>query len=98
MVKVQTKSGFVCEVNEKIVADWGFLDVLCDCESDDATVRMRASRDAVKLLLGKENAAALAEHVKDKDGIRNSARVFEEFREIMTLLGEKTKKSQSSQP
>ena len=96
-MKIQTKSGFVCDVNEKIVADWDFLDVLCDSESDDQTTRVRASRDAVKMLLGKEGAAALAEHVKDKNGIKNSARVFEEFKEIMTLLGETSKKSQSSQ-
>ena len=71
-MKIQTKSGFVCDVNEKIVADWDFLDVLCDSESDDQTTRVRASRDAVKMLLGKEGAAALAEHVKDKNGIKNS--------------------------
>ena len=97
-MKVQTKSGFVCEVNEKIVADWDFLDVLCDCESDDDTTKVRASRDAVKMLLGKEGAAALADHVKGKDGIKSSARVFEEFKEIMTILGDASKKSDSSQP
>ena len=97
-MKIQTKSGFVCEVNENVVADWDFLDVLCDSESDDPSVKIRGSRNAVKMLLGKEGAAALAEHVKDEKGIKNSARVFEEFKEIMTILGEKTKKSQSSQP
>ena len=96
-MKIQTKSGFVCEVNEKIVADWDFLDVLCDCESENDTVKIRASRDAVKMLLGKDGAAALADHVKGKDGIKSSAKVFEEFKEIMTLLGEETKKLQSSQ-
>ena len=97
MKKIQTKSGFVCEVNEKIVADWDFLDVLCDAESENESVRIIASRDAVKMLLGKEGAAKLAEHVNGKDGIKNSAQVFAEFREIMTLLGEDAKKSQSSQ-
>ena len=96
-MKIQTKSGFVCEVNEKIVADWDFLDVLCDCESENDSIKIRASRDAVKMLLGKEGAAALADHVKGKDGIKSSAKVFEEFKEIMTLLGEETKKLQSSQ-
>ena len=96
-MKIQTKSGFVCEVNEGIVADWDFLDLLCDSESDDPSIKIRASRDAVKMLLGKDGAAALADHVKDEKGIKNSAKVFEEFKEIMNLLGEKTKKSQSSQ-
>lgn len=96
-MRIQTKSGFVCDVNEKLVADWDFLDLLCDSESDDESVKIRASRDAVKYLLGKDGAAALAEHVKDDKGIKSSAKVFEEFREIMTLLGENSKKSESSQ-
>lgn len=96
-MKIQTKSGFVCDVNENLVADWDFLDLLCDSESDDESVKIRASRDAVKYLLGKDGAAALAEHVKDDKGIKSSAKVFEEFREIMTLLGENSKKSESSQ-
>lgn len=96
-MKIQTKSGFVCDVNENLVADWDFLDLLCDSENDDESVKIRASRDAVKYLLGKDGAAALAEHVKDDKGIKSSAKVFEEFREIMTLLGENSKKSESSQ-
>lgn len=98
MTKIQTKSGFVWEVNEKIVADWDFLDMLCDSESDNETVKIVASRNAIKMLLGKDGAAALAEHVKDKDGIKSSAKVFAEFKEIMNQLGDISKKSQSSQP
>lgn len=96
-MKIQTKSGFVWDVNEKLVADWDFLDMLCDAESENETLRIKASRDAVRFLLGKDGAAALADHVKDESGIKNSAKVFEEFKEIMALLGESTKKSESSQ-
>lgn len=96
-MKIQTKSGFVCEVNENLVADWDFLDLLCDSESDNESKRIRASRDAVKFLLGEDGAAALADHVKDEDGIKSSAKVFEEFKEIMTQLGENAKKLESSQ-
>ncbi len=98
MKKIQTKSGFAWNVDERMVADWDFLDRLCDSESDDKTLALKASRDCVKILLGTDGAAALAEHVKDKDGIKSSAKVFEEFKEIMTLLGENSKKSQPSQP
>ena len=97
MTKIQTKSGFVWNVDERMVGDWDFLDCLCDSENEDKTVALKASRNCVKMLLGKDGASALAEHVKDKDGIKNSAKVFEEFKEIMTLLGEKQKKSSSSQ-
>lgn len=97
MQHIQTKSGFVCDVNEQLVADWDFLDVLCDSEDEDKAVALKASRKAVKMLLGEKGAAALAEHVKDENGIKNCARVFEEFKEIMSLLGEESKKSQPSQ-
>ena len=64
-MKIKTKSGFVCDVDERMAADWDFVDALVDCESDDATKRVIASRNCIKMLLGKEGASALAEHVKD---------------------------------
>lgn len=96
-MKITTKSGFVWDVDEKKAADWEFVDTLCDCESPDDTVRVRASRDVIKLLLGTDGAAALAEHVKDENGVRSIANMLVEFREIMTLIGAKAKKSSSSQ-
>ena len=98
MVKVQTKSGFVWNVDENIVADWDFFDLLCDAEDSDKMVALKASRDAVKMLLGKDGAAALAEHVKDDKGRKSSEKVFKEFKEIMNLIGENSKKSEPSQP
>lgn len=97
MVKVQTKSGFVWNVDEKKAADWDFVNALVDCEDADNAKRVKASRDAIVLLLGEDGAAALAEHVKDKNGVRSIANMLTEFREVLTLLGEKTKKSDSSQ-
>ncbi|MBR2554159.1 MAG: hypothetical protein IKE94_04775 [Aeriscardovia sp.] len=98
MKNIQTKSGFAWNVDERVVGDWDFLDQLCDSESEDKSLALKASRNCVKMLLGADGASALAEHVKDKDGIKNSAKVFEEFKEIMTLLGKSSKKSQPSQP
>lgn len=95
-MKIKTKSGFVCEVDERMAADWDFVDALVDCESDDATKRVIASRNCIKMLLGKEGASALAEHVKDEHGVKSIANMLSEFREIMTLIGEKQKKSSSS--
>lgn len=97
MTRIQTKSGFVWDVDEKKVGEWDFLDALCDSEDENKTVALKASRNVVKMLLGNDGASALAEHVKDKDGFKSSARVFEEFKEIMTLLGDSSKKSPSSQ-
>ena len=97
MVKVQTKSGFVWNVDEKKAADWDFVNALVDCEDTDNSKRVKASRDVIIFLLGKDGAAALADHVKDKHGIKSIALMLTEFREILTMLGEESKKSDSSQ-
>jgi hypothetical protein len=45
------------------------------------------------MLLGTDGASALAEHVKDENGVRNIGQMLIEFREIMSQIGEKQKKS-----
>lgn len=96
-MKIKTKSGFVCDVDEKKAADWEFVDALCDCESPNDSLRVMATRNCIKFLLGNDGAAALAEHVKDENGVRSIARMLVEFKDIMDQLGEKSKKSASSQ-
>lgn len=96
-MKIKTKSGFVYDVDEKKAADWDFVQALVDCESPDGSRKMAGTVNAIKLLLGEEGAAALAEHVKDQNGVRNIGLMLTEFKEIMTILGEKQKKSSSSQ-
>ena len=96
-MKIKTKSGFVFDVDEKKAADLDFVDALVDCESGDESVRVIASRNCIKYLLGADGAAALAEHVKDENGVKSIAKMLVEFKEILGLLGEKSKKSTSSQ-
>ena len=95
-MKIKTKSGFVFDVDEKKAADWEFVNALVDCESPDDSVRVTASRNAMKFLLGAEGCAALAEHVKDENGVKSIGRMLPEFKEIMELIGEKSKKAASS--
>lgn len=94
MKKIQTKSGFVCEVNERTPVDWDYINILRNAEkATDAFERIDITMTAVETLLGKDQTAALAEHIKDKNGIKDVQMVFAEFREIMSLIGEETKKS-----
>ena len=96
-MKIKTKSGFVIDVDDKKAADWEFVEALVDCESPDGSKRMIGTVNAIKILLGEKGAAALADHVKDENGVKNIGLMYSEFVEIMTLIGEKTKKSSSSQ-
>jgi hypothetical protein len=93
MKKIQTKSGFVWNVEEKKVADWDFVTGLIDLEDDNEGKRIKALHFVVVFLLGEDGAAALAEHVKDKNGIKSVGRIMEEFKEILGLLNEEAKKS-----
>lgn len=97
MTEVQTKSGFVWEIDERKVTDWDFAKALAESESDDLGTQIKAITYLVPYLLGKDGEAALAEHVKDENGIRPTMKMISEFREILNLLGDQTKKSKSSQ-
>lgn len=97
MTKIQTKSGFVWNVNEKKVGDWRFAKYLAKCEGDNEAERVMGLTFVVPFLLGDDGEAALAEHVKKKNGDIMTADILSEFREILVLLGEEAKKSKSSQ-
>ena len=91
MVKVQTTSGFVCNVDERKAKDWNFLEALVDCENENETVALRGITKVVPLLLGTNEFERLKKHV-EKDGIADVEIVMSEFKEILEQIGEKTKK------
>lgn len=97
MTNIQTKSGFVWNVDEKKVGDWRFAKCLAKCEGDNEAERVMGLTFVVPFLLGDDGEAALAEHVKKKNGAIMTADILSEFREILVLLGDEAKKSKSSQ-
>lgn len=97
MTKIQTKSGFVWNIDEKRVGDWRFAKQLAKCEGDNEADRIMGLTFVVPFLLGDDGEAALSEHVKKKSGAIMTADILTEFREILVLLGEEAKKSKSSQ-
>lgn len=95
-MEIHTMSGFVCEVNEKRAKDWRFVKALADWDSGDESRAVKGVTEAIPFLLGKEEEKRLMEHVTDEDGIVDSEVMMSEFKEIIVLLGEQTKKSQPS--
>ena len=93
-MKIQTKSGFVCNVDENKAKDWRFAKNLA--KLDDTSTILQGMAFVVPFLLGDDGEKALMEHVKDKKGIYPTDRILSEFREIMDLLGAEAKKSESS--
>ena len=93
-MKIKTKSGFVCDVDEKRGKDWRFTKALAKMENDETA--LVGVSVCVPFLLGEDGEKKLMDHVKEEDGSIPSEKVISEFREILVLLGEKVKKSASS--
>ena len=96
-MKIKTKSGFATNVNEKKVKDWRFIKALAKCDSADESKQLEGTAFVVPFLFGEDGEEALMEHVKEKDGTIPTSRILEEFKEVLVLIGNEAKKSQSSQ-
>lgn len=96
-MKIKTKSGFACEVDENRAKDWRFIKALAKCDSGDESLVLEGITFVVPFLFGDEGEDRLIKHVTNKDGIVPTPDIIKEFREVMSLLGEEAKKSQSSQ-
>lgn len=91
MVKVQTTSGFVCNVDERKAKDWNFLEALVDCENENESIALRGITKVVPLLLGANEFEKLKKHV-EKDGFTDVEVIMSEFKEILEQIGQQTKK------
>lgn len=91
MVKVQTTSGFVCNVDERKAKDWNFLETLVDCENENESIALRGITKVVPLLLGTNEFEKLKKHV-EKDGFTDVEVIMSEFKEILEQIGTQTKK------
>lgn len=96
MVKVQTKSGFVCKVDENKVKDWRFVKALAKCDASETMVQGLSF--VVPFLLGVDGEDALMEHIKDENDLYPTDKIMTEMREILeqTKIKIEAKKSSSS--
>ncbi len=94
---VKTRSGFECKVNERKLKDWRFAKALAKCDSGDESKVLDGLTFVVPFLLGEDGEESLMKHVEDADGIVSTETVISEIRNIIELVGEEIKKSQSSQ-
>ena len=97
-MKIKTKSGFVCDVNQNKLKDWRYVKAAARAaKSNDQAEILDAVGFMINFMLGDEYEAKLMEHVTDKEGVVDSALMQNEFEEITKLMGEEIKKSTSSQ-
>lgn len=83
-MKITTKTGFTCEINEKILYDYRFVKAISKTKSKDPLISASALFDLVDLLIGDDTE--LIAHCT-VDGIASNENVAEEIRDIISQLG-----------
>ena len=64
MVKVETKTGFTCEINKDALDDWEFAKAAASIDNADAVAALRLSIYMAEHMLSPEDEKRLEEHVK----------------------------------
>lgn len=91
MKDVTTTTGFKIEVDEDNFDNMEFVELLAQAE--DETKELMIAPKAIEMTLGKEGKKALYNHVRDEKGRPRASKAIEEFREIISLVGDGGKNS-----
>ncbi len=65
-MQVKTKSGFKCDINDKVLDDWRFTRAVAKTHAKDDNERMSAAVDLVSLIL-RDNEEAYYKYVETKN-------------------------------
>lgn len=85
-MQVKTKSGFKCEINDKVLEDWRFTKAIARAHSEDDTERMNAAVDLVSLVL-RDNEEAYYKYVESKNnGIVTEDTVTKDLQSIIEQI------------
>lgn len=94
-MQIITKSGFACEINEKIFADWRFVRLLRRVEDDSVPEeeKLFSVVDLSTLILGQKQEDALVEHLlaQSEDGTVSVFAMYAELKSIMNAIGDSKK-------
>lgn len=84
MLRGKTESGFEFEIDEEILDDYDFLELLCHIDEGDASLTTKM----VDMLLGEEQKKRLKDHVRAKSGRVSATRLLAEVMEIFNATKE----------
>lgn len=85
-MEIKTKSGFKCEIDEKVLDDWRFAKAVVEAHSKNNDLRAKAAVDMVHLVL-RDNEDAFYEHLAKKNGdIITEDVVVKDLGEIISQL------------
>lgn len=77
MIKGTTKSGFQYEISKNRIENYELIEVLSEVDSDPLSLPK-----VVNLLLEKEQANKLKNHLRDEEGLVSTERLTEEIMDI----------------
>lgn len=81
-IKGTTKSGFEFKLDESIMDNMELIDVMAGIEEDASNMSK-----FVLMVLGSEQRSALYEHLRGKNGIVPSTKVYDEILEMIEIIG-----------
>lgn len=84
MLTGTTKSGFEFKIDEEILDDYDFLELLCKIDEGETSLTTKM----VDSLLGEEQKERLKNHVRMKSGRVSAKRLLEETMEIFSATKE----------
>ena len=88
MKRGKTKEGFEFEVNERVLKDMEFLDILHDVVSGDDEKAVNAYPELLNKILGKEQKQKLYDFIRDSEGIVSIEAVSEVVKQIIAQVKE----------
>ena len=90
MRHIKTKSGFEVDIDESVVDNMEFVDILTEIDDESTPAPFGLSR-ICSMVLGKKNKKALYEHLRDEHGNVPPDKVEAELMEIILGLGKEAK-------
>ena len=85
MRKVKTQSGFECEIDEEILDDYDFLELLCKIDEGDVNLTVKM---VDKLMGTPEQKERLKNHVREESGRVPAKKLLTEVMEIFNATKE----------
>lgn len=97
-MKITTKSGFKCNVDENRLKDWRYVSLSAKMTKQTDEVELISGLDELlTFIMGDEQKNEFLTHLAKKNGVAESSVVAEEFKHITEMMGEQLKKSMASQ-
>ena len=78
MLRGTTESGFAYEIDEEVMDDYDFLEILCKIDNGDTTLTIKM----VDMLLGEKQKEELKDHLRAENGRVSAKKILAEVMEI----------------